>query len=869
MRDDLPTGSVTFLFTDIEGSTKLLRELGAEQYAEALVEHRSVVRTACADGGGVEVDTQGDAFFFAFPSAPEAAAAAQRIRDALEPGSIRVRMGLHTGEPLLTDEGYVGDDVHFAARVAASGHGGQILLSPSTRELVGGLAVTDLGEHRLKDIEEATSIYQLGTRRFPPLKTISNTNLPRPASSFVGRERELDGIVRELGGSTRLLTLTGPGGSGKTRLAIEAATGLVPSYKAGVFWVGLASLRDATLVLETIAQTLGARDGLEEHIGERELLLLLDNLEQVIEAAPEISGLLEACPNLDLLCTSRELLRVQGEVEYQVPPLASAEAVTLFCERSRLDSTAEIVALCERLDDLPLAVELAAARTRALSPAQILERLSQRLDLLHGGRDAEPRQQTLRTTIAWSHDLLLDEEQRLFRALSVFAGGCALDAAEHVADANLDTLQSLVEKSLLRFTNERYWMLETIREYALERLDESPDAVALRDRHGWYFLDQLEEHRPHIFGTQRAEMLAWFDDEEANLRSAVDRFEQTAPREAARMAGHLSYFWSPRGRFREGRERLEALLAHDDLDVEARAMLLCRLAIYEGRIGDPGAAESHAHEALRLAEAAGRSRETAVLALSTLGFIALERRDYEQARHIAERMLAEAGDDKRLRAIALAHLANLERETGGQPEARRALLEAIQASRAAGNVADEIITTLNLGWLELYAHDFEAARRLAESAIDRIVGEDYYLTIAAFQVLGFARVGLGRRGEARDAFARSLELVVTSGMMGERLLAMTLVGIASATEQPRFDSAARLLGVVQRMDDEEGFDPRAEVFEFERRFFAQPQIDALGAEKYASEQALGATMTQQQAIELAQSLVQSDDQASTERASFA
>ena len=463
MRDDLPTGTVTFLFSDVEGSTKLLRDLGAEAYADALAKHRRIVREACEAEHGVEVDTQGDAFFFAFPSAPGAVTAAQTMTDALAESQIHLRIGLHTGTPLVTDEGYVGDDVHFAARVGASAHGGQVVLSQTTRALVDGLLLTDLGEHRLMDIEGAVPIYQLGDKTFPPLKTVSNTNLPRPASSFVGRERELAEVIASVERGTRLLTLTGPGGSGKTRLALEAAASLVPAYKAGVFWVGLASLREASLVTDEIAQALGANDELAVHIGEREMLLLLDNLEQVIEAAPALSGLVQTCPNLTLFCTSRELLRVQGEVEYAVPPLASSEAVALFCERSGLEPSDEIAELCARLDDLPLAVELAAARTKALSPAQILERLSDRLDLLRGGRDAEARQQTLRATIGWSYDLLEGEEQRVFRALSVFAGGCTLDAAEGVIAADLDTLQSLVEKSLLRFANERYWMLETIR----------------------------------------------------------------------------------------------------------------------------------------------------------------------------------------------------------------------------------------------------------------------------------------------------------------------------------------------------------------------------------------------------------------------
>ncbi len=321
MRPDLPTGTVTFLFTDVEGSTRLLEEIGDEAYEEALSAHRRIVRAACQAHHGVEVDTQGDAFFFAFSSATAAASAASAAREALAPGPIHVRIGLHTGTPRVTNEGYVGKDVHFAARVAAAGHGGQIVLSKATAELVDG-SLTDLGEHRLKDIEHAVAIFQLGDESFPPLKTISNTNLPRPASSFVGREQELEAVLALIEEGARLVTLTGPGGSGKTRLALEAASTLVPEYKAGVFWVGLAALRDPALVTETVTQTLGAKDGLAEHIGEREMLLLLDNLEQVVEAAPELSSLLQGCPNLTLLVTSRELLRVQGEVEYAGPATA-------------------------------------------------------------------------------------------------------------------------------------------------------------------------------------------------------------------------------------------------------------------------------------------------------------------------------------------------------------------------------------------------------------------------------------------------------------------------------------------------------------------------------------------------------------------
>src|SRR5436190_20272052 len=347
MRRRLPFGTVTFVFTDIEGSTHLLHELGAEGYARVLAEHRHVLRAAFAQHGGVEIDTQGDAFFAAFSNAKEAVSAASEFQRALAPGPLRVRVGVHTGTPHLTEEGNVGEDVHKGARLGAAGHGGQVLLSKETRALV-DLEVTDLGEHRLKDFAEPVWIFQLGSERFPPLKTISNTNLPRPASSFVGREREVSEVASLLQDGARLVTLTGPGGSGKTRLAIESAAELVPAFRNGVFWIGLAPLREPALVAETVGQTLGAKGGLAEHVGERELLLLLDNFEQVVEAAPELSSLLESCPNLRLLVTSRELLRVRGEVEYPVPPLEQPEAVELFCARSQLPRSDEIAELCRR-----------------------------------------------------------------------------------------------------------------------------------------------------------------------------------------------------------------------------------------------------------------------------------------------------------------------------------------------------------------------------------------------------------------------------------------------------------------------------------------------------------------------------------------
>ncbi len=294
MRDDLPTGTVTLLFTDIEGSTRLIEELGEEEYVRVLAEHRRLLRSAFSGHGGVEVDTQGDAFLYAFADGVGALAAAGEGQDALASGPVKVRMGLHTGALHQTGEGYAGRELHRAARVAAVGHGGQVVLSAATRALVNG-DLTELGEHRLKDFDELVALFQFGRERFPPLKTVSNTNLPRPASSFVGRHRERDELVSMLSNGTRLITLSGPGGSGKTRLAIETASELVPEFRAGGFWVGLSAIRDPALVTETIAQLLGAKDGLAEHIAERELLLLLDNLEQVVEAAPQLGRLLESC----------------------------------------------------------------------------------------------------------------------------------------------------------------------------------------------------------------------------------------------------------------------------------------------------------------------------------------------------------------------------------------------------------------------------------------------------------------------------------------------------------------------------------------------------------------------------------------------
>src|SRR5215213_3942617 len=634
---ELPRGTVTFLFTDVEGSTRLLHELGAEAYAEELGEHRRVLREAFARHDGVEVDTQGDAFFVAFPSADGALSAGAEAARASSSGRIRVRIGLHTGTPHLTAEGYVGEDVHLGARIAAAGHGGQVLLSKQTRALIEE-AVVDLGEHRVKDFPEPVWIFQLGEERFPPLKTISNTNLPRPAASFVGRRRETAEVVELFRDGARLVTLSGPGGSGKTRLAIEAAAELVPEFRNGVFWVGLAPLRDPALVTDTVAQTLGARDGLAQHIGERELLLLLDNVEQVVDAAPELATLVESCPNLRLLVTSRELLRVRGEVGYPVAPLAAQEAVELFCARSRLVADDAIAELCRRLDNLPLAVELAAARASVLSPAQILDRLAQRLDLLKGGRDGEARQQTLRATIAWSHELLNADEERLFFRLAVFAGGCTLEAAEQVATADLDVLQSLVDKSLLRHDAERFWMLETIREYAAEQLEASGEAATVRRAH-LRFLRELAEAADLGGEVPDAGQIRPVRAELDNLRAILDWSLAADPELGLGLAAALEGLWvvvSPI----EGVRWLESFLERaPEAALELRAHALRALGGAANPAGRNDVAEGAYARSLAAFRELGDEAQSAVLLLR-LGYASFYRDNTRAARDLAEQSLA-------------------------------------------------------------------------------------------------------------------------------------------------------------------------------------------------------------------------------------
>lgn len=764
-----PSGEVTLVFSDIEGSTKLLEELGTERYREALAEHRRVVREAYGRYSGYEVDYEGDAFFYTFASAPDAVAAVSAAMAGLASGPIRIRVGIHTGSPEPDPPKYVGMDVHMAARIMSSGHGGQVVISPTTAKLL-DLDLVELGEHRLKDIADPVPLYQLGEGSFPPLKTISNTNLPRPASSFLGREAELEAVLSRIREGARLVTLTGPGGTGKTRLALEGATSLVGDYKAGVFWVGLAALRDPALVTETIAQTLGAKDGLVGHIADREMLLLLDNLEQVVDAAPDLSSLLHACANLTLLVTSRELLRIQGEVEYAVPPLAQPEAVSLFCARSGLEPSEEIAELCARLDSLPLAVELAAARTKALSPAQILDRLTQRLDLLKGGRDADPRQQTLRATIEWSYDLLSNDEQRLFARLSVFAGGCTLDAAEEVADADLDVLQSLVEKSLLRFTEERFWMLETIREYAGERLAETNEVALRRERHAQWILVLAETARDQMDVLSRSDVVIRLERELANVRTALSWLrEAERPSDELRVLRALSKFWLSRDHLAEGEAVLqEALTRIPDDGSELRLRMDLDLGEIKLRRGKPREARPSVERWLERARGEDDAGEIAY-ALSTLASISMSEADFRASVELLEEALAVARllDDGKVRAYVAGNLGYALSGVGRYERAASFCRESLDRAPTA---ADAAVDRANLGLALLGLGDIEEASRQYRLALEQSLESGFFFALAD-ALVGAAAVAheRGRPQEALRVLAAAEGLRTELGLSAEPL----------------------------------------------------------------------------------------------------
>ncbi|HET6175209.1 MAG TPA: BTAD domain-containing putative transcriptional regulator [Gaiellales bacterium] len=754
-RRDLPQGTVTLLFCDVEGSTRVLETLGAS-YANALAEHRQRLREALETHAGVEVDTQGDAFFAVFATATDAVAAALDAQRALADGPLRVRMGVHTGEPVLTDEGYVGMDVHRAARICAVASGGQVLISQATRDLV-QTAVSDLGEQRLRDIGDPVRVFQLGDESFPPLRGTGNISLRRPTSSFVGREREVSEVVALLrDADTRLLTLTGAGGSGKTRLALEVAHELWREFRDGAYFVALAPLAEAALVGPAIADALANTDAgkLGDALRERRTLLVLDNFEHVLAAAPLVTELLEAGPHLKILVTSRELLLVEGEIAYRVPALAEPEAVALFCARARIGPSDDVRELCRRLDSLPLAIELAAARTNVLSPAQMLGRLAERLDLLKARRGGEPRQNTLRASIAWSFDLLAPDEQQLLARLAVFAGGCTNEAAEAICAADLDTLQALVEKSLLQRTGERFWLLETIREFAWERLEEGDERDDVHRRLAEHFVALAETAQRQLRGPEQE---LWFralvaeqDNFRAALSWAVAQQESTV---ALRLATALEIFWRRRGQYQEGARWFDGVLALAPPALpEGRARALAAGAHLSALAGNVDVAEQRYEESIQSLRELG---DEAGLAEALRGFAELagERGRNREARAAAEESLElfTALNDRGAMAGRLRFLGELALDRRAVPSARDLLGRALTVAREAGDDRNVARTTQTLADLELSAGNLDAAEELYRSAL--LASRDTpYQAVAAHCLLGLAAVA-GAGGEAEAAGA--------------------------------------------------------------------------------------------------------------------
>jgi predicted ATPase/class 3 adenylate cyclase len=701
----LPVGTVTFLFSDIEGSTRLAQALGTDGWRTTLETQQAIWRSSFGANRGTEISTEGDSFFAVFPSASDAiaaAAAGQRgIRAATwpaeaGPAGLRVRVGLHTGEGRLGGDSYVGLDVHRAARIAAAANGGQTLVSASTRSLTEsslahGLTLIDLGRHRLKDLDQPEALSRLVIAGLdddprPPRSLETPTNLPDDLTSFVGREQELAVVVATVR-SARLVTLTGPGGTGKTRLSLAAAGALLADFPDGVHFVQLAPISDPSLVATTILSALAIRQEaaadpeqlLVDHLAGRTALLVLDNFEQIVAAAPLVGRLLAAAPRLHILVTSREVLHLHGEQELPVPPLslpiassgsvdpaaiASSEAVALFVARARAvlpsfsitaANAAAIVGICTSLDGLPLAIELAAARVKVLSPDAILARLQRDLGLLSSSeRDVPERQRTLRGAIAWSYDLLDQAEQALFRRAAIFVGGWTLEAVEAVCDADgelgretLDIMTSLLDKSLVRsepaVSDElRFRYLATIREYALEKLTEAGELAELARRHAAFFADVAEHVAEPLTGPDVLQVVARLDADYDNLRAAIrwsiDSGEAVS---ALRILGWAWRFWYQGSHLAEGRAAVEEALRQP----AAAALNRDRAIGLNGAggivywLGDFAAAAACWTEALAIYEALGDKAGTAESHYN-LGFTSMIAGDFPTQRAHHETALA-------------------------------------------------------------------------------------------------------------------------------------------------------------------------------------------------------------------------------------
>jgi predicted ATPase/class 3 adenylate cyclase len=808
----LPTGpAVTFLFTDIEGSTRLERAAGSAAWAGLVARHDALLRGAIEAAGGVVVKTEGDAFFAAFGAPLDAlrgAVVAQRAI-AAEPWPqatpIRVRMGLHLGEGRLRErnapgepEDYVGIDVNYTARIASAGNGGQVVVSDAlataTPPLDGqpGFEAVELrleGLRAVKDFDDPLPLYRLlvaGAADDPrPLRTIDiPSNLPGDVTTFVGRDEEVAGIGADLLGS-RVVTLTGPGGSGKTRLALATARSVRERFPHGVWFVDLAAINEAAQLEPSVAGSLGIRESadlavdeaLRAHLRERTVLLVLDNLEQLLpDVAGRVAGLVRGAPELRVLATSREVLRISGEHQHQVPPLEVDAGVSLFIDRARasrpdlaLDEAtrADIRSIAERLGGLPLALELAAARVRLLAPAQILERLSRSLDLGGGARDLPERQRTLRGAIAWSHDLLAVPERRLFARLGVFAAGCTAEEALAVADRDgdlgvdvLDGLESLVDKSLVRVDApeaggpSRFGMHPLLREYALERLDEAGERSAVEARFVALCMEIATAAKARMLGAEAPTWLARLDVEDHNLRAAVDwSVAHGRPEDGLRIASSVWRWYHQRGRLREGRALIGDLLARPEpIDQRVRLEGLAAAGGLAYWLDDFAAARVAYEERLVLAEAIA---EPSVLAEAhyDLTFIAVveERADQLQLHGpLSVELFTQAGEPANaIRARQTLVLGTF--LAGDYAEAARLAhldLDAFRATGAELQVADSLTLLaacswragdLEDGWEHLQGSLVIFAARDSASGLARVFG------MAAIILLSESEPELGAR----------------------------------------------------------------------------------------------------------------------------
>lgn len=794
---ELPTGTVTFLFTDIEGSTALW-ERAPDAMRLTLGRHDALVAEAIEQNGGIVVKNrgEGDSVFAVFARPTDAVASARALQLAMlgeawpAETPIRVRAALHTGEAEFRDGDYYGSTVNRCARLRAIGHGGQTLLSAGIQELVRdhlppGIVLRDLGEHRLRDLVRPERVFELNAPGLPaefrPLRSLDTRphNLPVQPKPLIGRERELAELHRLLRrDDVRLVTLTGPGGTGKTRLALQAAADSIDRFADGVFLVQLASLADPELVVSTMVQALGAMqsgsqplvDALIGFLRDRSTLLLLDNFEQIVAAAPTVSNLLARCPTLKVLVTSRVRLQVRGEHEFAVSPLPvptetetqrlggarSAEAlshyaaVALFIERAielkpdfavTNENAPAVAEICRRLDGLPLAIELAAARIKLLSPASLLGRLQSRLHLLTGGpRDLPARQQTLRRTIAWSYDLLQPAEQALFRRLSVFTGGLSLEAAEAVASAGrdldvdvLDGVAALVDNSLLRQVEgvdgeTRFVMLETIREFGLEALAASGEEPLVRRRHAEHFLGLARAGDPHLAAGTREQWRPRLEQELDNFRSALAWCEADA---SARVLGldlavALRWFWASTGNWPEGRGRLEtAVSLVRPLEAEALSVqlllgrALCLLGLFAVYCGDFEVArdrlsEARAYSRHETAEWRGYSAQILGVAELGLGHLAAARAALEASLGIFRSI-----NLGWMIAQALIGLGDVARCEGDHGQARARYEEARSAFEAAGQFIGVASSLHNLGRVALREGDRVGAAIALTDALNR------------------------------------------------------------------------------------------------------------------------------------------------------